>query len=67
MVHVNSPSFLMMLQISADRQMLVFKKGKLSVVSEQIALSELQMSFERIEGFPKDSIPAHVSPLQPLQ
>jgi len=41
--------------------MLEFKKGKLSVLSEQIALSELQMTFERIEGFPKDPVPAHVS------
>jgi hypothetical protein len=48
-------------QVSSDHQTLEFKKGKLSVVAEKIDLCELEISFERIEGFPKDADPAHVS------
>jgi hypothetical protein len=39
----------------ATAGVLEYKKGKLSLVSEQINLKELEMTFERIEGFPKDS------------
>jgi hypothetical protein len=48
-------------QVSSDRQTLEFKKGKLSLVAEKIDLCQLEISFERIEGFPKDADPAHVS------
>ncbi len=52
--------FFIAAQVSGDRRMLEFKKGK-SVVTEQLDLTSLEMTFERIEGFPKDSNPAHVS------
>jgi hypothetical protein len=47
-------------QVSSDRQMLEFKKGKLSVNSEQINFGDLDMTFDRIEGYPNDSRPAQV-------
>jgi hypothetical protein len=47
--------------VSSDRQKLEFKKGKLSVVSEQIHFADLDVSFDRIEGYPKDTNPAQVN------
>ena len=57
---VCKPMIFIAAQVSSDRRMLEFKKGK-SVVTEQIDFASLEMTFERIEGFPKDSNPAHVS------
>ena len=53
--------FTLWLQVSSDCRKLVFKKGKMSTVIEQIELEALEMTFDRIDGFPKDCDRSHVS------
>ena len=51
--------FTLWLQVSSDRRWLEFKWGKM--MSEQIALEALEMTFDRIEGFPKECDRSQVS------
>ena len=48
-------------QVSSDRRRLEFKKGKMSLVSEHFDIETLEVTLNRIDGFPKDSDPSHVS------
>ena len=48
-------------QVSSDRRRLEFKKGKMSLVSEHFDIETLEVMLDRIDGFPKDSDPSHVS------